>query len=155
MYEEAARLVANRGYMNVKTFAGGIPAWQKAGFKLDTSRALPDVCHNQIDVDEFRDQFSKVAVVDIRIPALYKLGHYSRYMRSEIERTSLEHRKKYHHKMPLSKLSKTYAKIPKDRRIIVVDHNGKQSKLAGKFLLNNGFTEVYCLKGGLTALEKQ
>jgi rhodanese-related sulfurtransferase len=57
--------------------------------------------------------------------------------------------------IPLSKLSKSYAKIPKDRKIIVVDHNGKQSKLGGKFLLNNGFTEVHCLKGGLTALEKE
>ena len=154
MYEKAASLVANRGYTNVRTFAGGIPAWQKAGYEVDTSRALPDVCHKQIDVDQFREQFSKSAVVDIRIPSLYQLGHYSKYMRAEIERTSLEHRKKYHHKIPLSKLSKTYTKIPKDRRIIVVDHNGKQSRLAGKFLLNNGFSEVYCLKRGLTALER-
>jgi rhodanese-related sulfurtransferase len=155
MYAEAASLVANRGYTNVRTFSGGIPAWQKAGYALDTSGALPDVCHKHVDIDEFRELFSRVTVVDIRIPALYRLGHYSKYMRSEIEQTPLDHRKKYHHKIPLSKLSAKFSKIPKDRQIIVVDHNGKQSKLAGKFLLNNGYSEVYCLKGGLTALEKK
>jgi rhodanese-related sulfurtransferase len=155
LFEQAASLVVNRGYTNVRTFSGGIPAWQKAGFKLDTSGALPDVCHQQIEVDEFRRLFSKVCVVDIRVPSLYQLGHYSKYMQAEIEKTSMAHRKKYHRKIPLAKLSKDYDKIPKDRKIIVVDHNGKQAKLAGKFLLNNGFTDVYCLTGGLTALEKK
>jgi rhodanese-related sulfurtransferase len=155
MYEEAARLVANRGYTNIKTFSGGIPAWEKAGYQLDVSRALPDAAQTQIEVEEFRKLFSKATVVDIRIPSLYRLGFYSKYMHSEIERTSLAHRKKYHHKIPLSKLSKSYSKIPKDRRIIIVDHNGKQSRLAGKFLLNNGFTDVCCLKGGLMALKKE
>ena len=152
LFEEAARLVANRGYTDVRTFSGGIPAWGKAGFKLDTSRALPEVAVESVSIDEFKKLFSKAAVVDIRIPSLYQLGLYSQYMRTEIQKTSADHRKKYHRKIPLSRLSKDYVKIAKDRKIIVVDHNGKQSKLACKFLSNKGFRNLYYLEGGFMAL---
>ena len=153
LYERAASLVVNRGYGNVATFSGGIPAWKKAGYSLNTSRALPEVEISYIDVDEFRERFNSDCVVDIRIPSLYKLGVYSKYMRQEVEQTTPDHRKKYHKKIPLSKLSKGYDRIPKDRTIIIVDHNGKQSKLAAKFLADKGYSDLYCLKGGLLALQ--
>lgn len=155
LFEQAASLVANRGYTNVRTFAGGIPAWAKAGYELDRSKALPEAKIPSVTVEEFRSQFSKVGVVDIRVPSLYKLGIYSKYMQAEIKQISLEHRKKYHHKIPLSKLPKDYNKITMERKVIIVDHNGKQSQLAGKFLANKGYKNIYYLKGGLMALTKK
>ena len=147
--------MANRGYTNVATFSGGIPAWQKAGYPLNDSQALPDVKIDYIDTDAFRKRFSTACVVDIRIPSLYGLGMYSKYMREEVEQTPMPHRKKYHLKVPLSKLSTAYNRIPEDRSIVIVDHNGKQSKLAAKFLAYKGYTDLCCLKGGLMALEKR
>ena len=144
--------MVNRGYTNVATFSGGIPAWKNAGHALNTSRALPEVKINFIDTEEFRRRFSTNCVLDIRIPSLYKQGVYSQHMRHEVEQTTREHRMKYHKKMPLSKLPKSYKRIPKDLPIIIVDHNGKQSKLAAKFLADKGYSDLFCLKGGLMAL---
>lgn len=147
--------MVNRGYTNVRTFAGGIPAWAKAGYKLDRSKALPEAKIPSVDMDEFRRQFSKVGGVDIRVPSLYKLGITSKYMQTEIKQISLEHRIKNHHKIPLSKLPKDYRMITKERKVIIVDHNGKQSQVAGKLLVNKGYKNISYLTGGLMALTKK
>lgn len=40
---------------------------------------------------------------------------------------------------------------PKDRSIVVVDHDGHRSLDAAAYLLGHGFTEVHCLRGGIDA----
>ena len=52
MYKKAASLVANRLYGNIATFSGGLPAWKKANFPLDTTRKLPAVTIPEISKEQ-------------------------------------------------------------------------------------------------------
>lgn len=53
----------------------------------------------------------------------------------------------YH--IPLLFLMDRSAKIPKDRKIIVTDWAMKQSTIATKYLVTNGFNVIGVLKGGI------
>ena len=75
LYKQAASLVANRLYKNVSTFKGGIPAWKKAGYPLDKSRALPKYDIPEIDGEQFKQLVGEACLVDIRTPKLYGQGN--------------------------------------------------------------------------------
>lgn len=153
-YREAAGLVANRMYANVKTFSGGMKAWQAAGYPVVTTNKLPEVDVESIDAATFKTEFHNYCVVDIRARKLYRLGLYTRHLGREMAGLSSDHRKKYIHKIPLPHLTRLYEKIPRDKTIVVVDHKGQQSFLAARFLRNNGYIRVCVLKGGLMSFEK-
>ena len=153
MYKEAAGLVANRRYTNVATFKGGLPAWKKAGFALNTSRALPKHEVPTIDGDQLKELVGEACFVDIRTPSLYdgKIDTRSRFG-PKAKFMTLEYRKKYFLKIPLSQLAKQYRKIPDDRKIVVFDFRGKQCKVAARFLIEKGYQNVCVLKGGISAV---
>jgi rhodanese-related sulfurtransferase len=152
MYREAAGLVANRRYKNVATFKGGLPAWKKAGFALNTSLALPKHEVPTIDGDQFQELVGTACFVDIRTPRLYGGGidTKSRFG-PKVDFLTLEYRKKYLLKIPMSKMVKQYHKIPDDRKIVVFDFRGKQCLMAARFLIEKGFKDVCILKGGISA----
>ncbi|MGD9007207.1 MAG: rhodanese-like domain-containing protein [Desulfobacteraceae bacterium] len=152
MYKEAAGLVANRRYSNVATFKGGLPEWKKAGFALNTSLALPKHKVAVIDGEQFKELVGEACFVDIRTPKLYggNIDTRSRFG-PKAKFLTLEYRKKYFLKIPLSKLAKHYRKIPDDRKIIVFDYRGKQCKVAARFLIEKGYSDVCILKGGISA----
>jgi rhodanese-related sulfurtransferase len=153
MYKEAAGLVANRRYTNVATFKGGLPAWKKAGFALNTSLALPKHEVPTIDAERFKELVGTACFVDIRTPRLYGGGIDTRSrFGSNVEFLTLEYRKKYFLKIPMSKLAKQYHKIPDDRKIVVYDLRGKQCLVAARFLIEKGYKDVYMLKGGIFAV---
>lgn len=152
MYKQAAGLVANRRYVNVATFKGGLPAWKKAGFALNTSMALPKHDVPTIDGEQFKKLVGTACFVDIRTPKLYggSIDTRSRFG-PNVEYLTLEYREKYFLKIPMSKLAKQYSKIPNDREIVVFDFRGKQCLAAARFLIEKGFKDVCMLKGGISA----
>lgn len=154
LYKQAARLVANRLYTNVATFKGGLPAWKKAGYALDTSNTLPKYDIPHINGDEFKNLLGTACFVDIRTPKLYAAESIKRKIGPKADTLSLDYKKKYFLKIPLYQLTDQYDKIPKDRRIIVFDYRGKQSLVASRFLVHNGYKEVYLLKGGISAVKE-
>ncbi len=153
LYKQAAGLVANRRYANVATFKGGLPAWKKAGFALNTSLALPKHDVPIIDAQQFKQLVGTACFVDIRTPKLYGAGldTKSRFG-PRVDFTTLEYRKRYFLKIPMSKLAKQYQKIPDDRKIVVFDFRGKQCMVAARFLIEKGFKDVCMLKGGISAV---
>lgn len=152
LYKQAAGLVANRRYANVATFKGGLPAWKKAGFALNTSLALPKHDVPAINGEQFQKLVGTACFVDIRTPKLYggSIDTRSRFG-PNVEFLTLEYRKKYFLKIPMSKLARQYSKIPSDRKIVVFDFRGKQCLVAARFLIEKGFKDVCMLKGGISA----
>ena len=151
LYKQAAGLVANRRYANVATFKGGLPAWKKAGYTLNTSLALPKHNIPAIDGDEFKQLVGTACIIDIRTPKLYGAGMQIKpKLGPNADNMTLDYRKKYFLKIPMSKLSKQYMQIPKDRRIVIFDFRGKQSLAAARFLIEKGFKDVCLVKGGIS-----
>ena len=154
VYTKAAGLVANRLYTNIATFSGGIPAWKKANYPLDTSNKLPDLEIEEITKEQLKTAIGNDCIVDIRIPAMYYRSYFTNYLSAEMDAPSSTYFKKYFHKIPLAHLSQKFEKIPKDKKVIVIDHNGKRARLAARFLKNYGYNEVAILKGGLVSFDK-
>lgn len=132
MYKKAAGLVADLGYTSVMTFKGGIPAWVKAGYPLEEAGSLGNEKIPTVSANALKGMLGSVQVVDIRAPSLYAMG----WIPDSI-------------KIPLGKLSVEYTAIPKGKRLVVVDHAGKQVLIAGRFLKTKGYTDVMRLQGGL------
>ena len=134
MYEKAASLVAARGYTNVQTLPEGIPGWLRAGYPTSSPKPLPSCRVTRIAPEELQQTLSQVTVVDIRSPSLYGDGR--------IDGSRL---------IPLAELSVRCEEIPKGKPLVIVDHGGKQSYIAVRYLFGRGFPEVIQLAGGLGA----
>ncbi|MBW1741255.1 MAG: hypothetical protein JRJ42_09010 [Deltaproteobacteria bacterium] len=135
MYKAAAGLVAKRGYTNVMGFRDGIPGWAKAGYPLVKEHALPKVNVPSLNAAQLKGMLGNVCIVDVRTEKLYKeMG----WIKGSL-------------KIPLGYLSKRYTEIPKGKKVVVVDHAGKQVLVAGRFLKTKGYDDVSRLQGGLMA----
>ena len=153
-YKEAAGLVANRLYSNIKTFSGGVKAWQEAGYAIAKTDPLPPSEVQSIDAATLKKNFNHYCVVDIRIRKHYAMGLYTKHLNDEMNALSSEERKKYIHKIPLPHLTRLCKKVPFDRPVVVVDYKGKQAPLAVRYLQKIGHDRIYMLKGGLMSFER-
>ncbi len=75
----------------------------------------------------------EVFILDVRTQEEYDAGH--------IKGSTL---------IPLQVIDKRLNEIPKDRKILVYCRTGHRSAQASEILANNGFTQVYNMKGGIT-----
>jgi rhodanese-related sulfurtransferase len=58
-------------------------------------------------------------------------------------------------KMPFSELFQRYGELPPNRPVVIVSGKGNKSMEAAKFLLNNGYSDVAVLEGGMAAWEQE
>ena len=152
-YKEAASLVANRLYTNIKTFSGGVKAWKEAGYPVAKKDPLPPFDVETIDKGTFKKNFNQYCILDIRIRKHYAMGLYTKHLNDEMNALSSEERKKFIRKIPLPHLTRLCKKVPFERPVVVVDYKGKQAPLAVRYLQKIGHAEVYMLKGGLMSFE--
>ena len=153
-YKEAASLVANRLYTNIRTFSGGIKDWKAAGYPIAKTDPLPPFKVESIDATTFKKNFNNYCILDIRIRKHYAMGLYTKHLNDEMNAFSSEDRKKYIRKIPLPYLTRMCKKVPFDRPVVVVDYKGKQAPLAVRYLQKIGHEKVYMLKGGLMSFEQ-
>ena len=130
--------MAQLGYTNIMVFRDGIPAWVKAGYPLNTSSPLKKAKVPSLEPATLKASLDDVYIIDIRPPSVYDKGYI-----------------KNSRAIPLGFLSFLVEEIPRNQKLVVVDHKGKQCKTAAKWLKNNGFKDVAWLKGGLTAWAKK
>lgn len=130
---DAARLLAKRGYTNIMVFTDGIPGWLKEGYAMAANSTQKKIEVKSIEATELNKTIDDYIIVDIRPESTYKIGYLpdSRAM-------------------PMTYLSILSVELPKDRRIMIVDHSGKRCKKAAQWLLANGFEDVSILEDGLT-----
>ncbi len=51
--------------------------------------------------------------------------------------------------IPVQVLDKRFNELPKDRKLLVYCRTGHRSVQASEILVNNGFKEIYNMKGGI------
>ncbi len=125
------------GYKQVMVFRGGIPAWVKAGYKLEktakyASGSIPAVSPQALA--EKLKSGANLFLLDIRGPGMFKKAH----LKGAVN-------------IPLYKLDQELAKLPKDRPVVLIDHAGKQTLTCGRFLKSKGWGELMRLDGGIMA----
>jgi rhodanese-related sulfurtransferase len=135
MSSRAASLVAKRGYKNIMIFREGIKGWERAGYFIEEKYALPAFETPKITAQKLKEILARVNILDIRPKHLYKRGQIQNSL-----------------KITMEELADNYPEIPKDKLIVIVDHNEKQSHIAGRFLHNKGFKKIVLLEGGLMRL---
>ena len=54
--------------------------------------------------------------------------------------------------VPLQELPQRLSEVPKDKDLLVYCRSGKRSMAASKFLVENGYTRVFHVEGGILAL---
>jgi rhodanese-related sulfurtransferase len=79
-----------------------------------------------------------VFILDVRTQEEYDAGHIRSSIRIPVQ------------DIPQQELNKSLGEIPQNKKILVYCRTGHRSALASEILVNNGFKEIYNLKGGIT-----
>ena len=126
------------GYFNVFVYREGILGWVKAGHRLDSLVDYPKVKIPLISSIELREvNTSSTLLIDIRPLSHFLKGHINNSTNIDLE--------ELHRKLDV---------LPKDKKIVLIDHKGKLTLTTGRFLYSHGFTGVSRLDGGFNAWVK-
>jgi rhodanese-related sulfurtransferase len=132
----AAEKAVALGYKNVYAFREGLPAWEKAGYPLVSTKELPDIEIKSISTGELSSKLANedMILLDINLD-------------EDAHKFHVEHEKRIH--IPLDELNVSLAQLPKDKKIAIMCLKGKRSATAAKYLINNGYQDVVIVEGGL------
>ena len=95
--------------------------------------------YTDISVQQAKEMIDKgdVFILDVRTQEEYNAEH--------IRNSTL---------IPVQDLSKRLNEVPRDRKILVYCRTGSRSTAASEILVNNEFTQIYNMKGGITEWTK-
>jgi rhodanese-related sulfurtransferase len=57
--------------------------------------------------------------------------------------------------IPMREIPARLAELPRDKPLVVMCHSGRRSQMVADYLIGNGFTEVFNLRGGIDAWSTQ
>jgi len=129
----AAQDAITGGIENVYVLKGGMPAWKRAGFVLESVDRVPRAFIHSIKAEGLEEWLSlhpDYIVLDIRSEALYEEGHLEGAVN-----------------VPFHQLHERYYELPWDRALFVVDERGVRSFLAACYLARKGFPVVRLFGG--------
>lgn len=130
----AAQAAVKAGYRQVYVLQGGMPAWKQAGYDMETIERIPRGSIQSVRAQALRQMLAErkdMLLVDVRSEYLYKEGHIEGAVN-----------------LPMHLLSSSYAEIPMDRTLVLVDDRGFRTFLAGSYLELKGY-RVMRLFGGM------
>ncbi len=130
----AAENAQKLGYTNILVYNDGIPAWAKAGLPMDHAVEYPKLKTARLAPKELQAQLGTVEVLDIRGKEHLELGKIKGAINISFDDLDTE-----------------FAKLPKGKKIVIVDHAGKQVNIAAKFLHMKGYADPAVLDGGILA----
>ena len=123
------------GHTNVAVYNEGLPAWIMRGYPAETRKVYPAVDVPVVSAAELKgliDAKANVFVLDIRDEDDCRTGMIPGSRNVDLEL-----------------LDGRLAEVPRDRKIVLVDLQGKQTQIAGRFLAWKGYRDVVRLDGGL------
>ena len=123
------------GYTNVFVYKEGILGWSRSGHRLDSVIDYPKVkipLVSSIELGEMNS--SSMILLDIRPPSHFSKGHIQGATNVDLE-----------------KLHTHIGMLPKNKKLVLVDHKGKLTLTTGRFLKSQGFADVSRLDGGFNA----
>jgi len=131
-------LAVEMGYKNVKVYTEGLPGWGKARYPMVSQASYPDVDIPLISAKELASMDKgSIFLADIRPPADFGKGSIPGSQN-----------------IFLDDIHESYASLPKDKKIVLVDHKGKTTLVTGRFLAMKGYSNVVRLDGGFNAWAK-
>lgn len=133
--EHAAKKASRLGYTNIAILEGGLPAWKRMGFEVESERRIPRRGVESIKpkmLDSWLEKHPHVLIVDLRSQDLYSENHLPGATN-----------------IPMDELHERYPEIPMDTMILVVDERGSRSFLGACYLVWKGYVDVTRLFGGM------
>jgi len=135
----AADAAVKAGYRQVHVLEGGMPAWKQAGYSMETIERVPRGSIQSLRAQALKQMLAErkdLLLVDVRSEKSYKEGHIEGALN-----------------IPLYRFSSSYAVIPLDRTVVLVDDRGFRTFLAGSYLEMKGY-RVMRLFGGMEAWQE-
>jgi rhodanese-related sulfurtransferase len=123
------------GHTNVAVYNEGLPEWVRRGYPAELRKVYPVIEIPVVSAAELKgllDAKAKVFVVDIRDEDDCRSGMIPGARNVDLEL-----------------LDARLAEVPRDRKVVLVDMQGKQTQIAGRFLASKGYRDVVRLDGGL------
>ena len=107
---------------------------------ISTTQSPEKANFTDITVQQGKEMIDRgdVFILDVRTQEEYDAGHIRGSIRIPVQ------------DIPQLELNKSLAQIPRDKKILVYCRTDRRSTLASEILVNNGFKEVYNMKGGIT-----
>lgn len=124
-----------KGYSNVFVYDEGFPAWKSKGYPIETLDLVPKIdipAISAADLKALSESDDKVVIVDLRDSG---------------DRGSGWIMGSYH--LVLVDLMARAGEIPQGKKVVVVDHAGKQTLIASRYLVKRNYTDVTRLEGGM------
>jgi len=134
---EAIREAQRQGFANLYLLKGGLTAWNRAGYEVESINRIPRVPGPALKPGNLKAWLNSAPgalMIDLRSPAAYQSDHITGAVN-----------------MPLVLLPRTYQDLPWDRPILVIDADGSRSFLVASYLRRKGFENVRRLEGGMSA----
>ena len=123
------------GYTNVFVYKEGLLGWSRAGRRLESVIDYPKAKIPLISSIELRAMNpSSVLLLDIRPGIHFSKGHIHGATNVDLE-----------------KLHNHIGMLPRDKKLVLIDHKGKLTLTTGRYLKSQGFADVNRLDGGFNA----
>ncbi|HAJ27689.1 MAG TPA: hypothetical protein DCG53_10680 [Syntrophus sp. (in: bacteria)] len=134
---EIIREAQRQGFANIYILKGGLTAWKRAGYEVESLNRIPRAQGAAIKPGNLKTWLNtapSALMIDLRSPAAYQSYHITGAVN-----------------MPLVSLHRTYQDLPWNRPLLVIDADGSRSFLAASYLRRKGFENVRRLEGGMAA----
>lgn len=135
--KEAADRALALGYTNVMVYNDGLPDWAKNRYPVETHVDYPKVEIPRLTPQEAQAQTASSVLLDIRGDEVKDVGRIKDAV-----------------SIPLDDLAEKYSSLPKDKKIIIFDHAGKQVNICAKFLHMQGYANLAVMDGGVLAWKR-
>jgi rhodanese-related sulfurtransferase len=135
---EAADAAGKYGFTDVYVLDGGIPAWKRSGYEMETAERIPRMAIPSVKPPVLRQWLTEkrdILLLDIRPEKAFTQAHIDGAVN-----------------IPLYELHRRYEELPLNRLIILVDNRGFRTLIAASYLKRKGF-EVQRLFGGMAKWE--
>ena len=135
--KNAAKKATELGYKNVLVYNEGIPAWAKKGYPLEKKFEYPKIKCDRLTPQEVQAQAANAVLLDIRGWEVKGLGKISGSTN-----------------IPMDDIMDKYTTLPEGKKIIIIDHAGKQVNICSKFLYMKGYKDIDVMEGGIMAWKR-
>jgi rhodanese-related sulfurtransferase len=135
---KAAGLAIEMGYNDVRIYRPGIIGWAKSGLQLEHNLQYPDEKVTLISSQSLAAAPQTFNIIDIRPKAHFKKGHIEGAKNIDLEDLHLR-----------------YQELMGLESVVIVDHKGKLTLTAGRYLISKGINTIYRLDGGFNAWVKE
>ncbi|MGB3210409.1 MAG: rhodanese-like domain-containing protein [Desulforhopalus sp.] len=135
---KAAGLAVEMGYRDVRIYRPGIIGWAKSGLQLEHNVQYPEEDVPLISSEVLAVAPKSFQIIDIRPKAHFKKGHIAGAKNIDLE-----------------ELHERYAELMGVESVVLVDHKGKLTLTAGRYLISRGIKTIFRLDGGFNAWVKE